>query len=84
MKNLKYLCESNDFIYYSNDYDEIIMQRKNDKKLFLVPEVNEGELYSDIENNEIVKIAPDFIYNFQELQKEIALNDKIEFENHYF
>lgn len=70
MEDLIYLCESEFFTYYRNDYEEVIMLRNCDNALFSVSDVNEGELMNDIRNGSLLKLSPDFIYDYQEILKE--------------
>jgi hypothetical protein len=78
-----YICETKDFKYFEKN-EEILMIRKSDKKLYSVHEINIGELREDIFQGAITKICPDFIYNFKEIKKEMEIEDKIDFQEHYF
>ena len=64
-----YLCETSDFEFYEVYGSGLIMYRIADKKLYEVTEIVEGELIEAVQNGEIIKLNPNFVYNYNEILK---------------
>ena len=67
----KYIAETPFLKYFRDEEDSLSMQSKRDKEVWDNHEVVEGSLYDDIKEGIVIKISPDFIYDYREIYKQI-------------
>lgn len=71
MDKAAYIAETKDFFFYRNEDEELTMELKTKKGRFGVSEMVENALHEAIEKDELVKISPEFAYDYLEIKKEI-------------